>query len=219
MSNTELQILVVDDHGVVRDGVVRILQSAGRRWFVDQAASGQEALDRLRAKRYDLVVTDMTMPGMSGIDLLQRMHAHWPLVRILVLSMHAESTFAVRALRAGANGYLTKERAGHELVEAVSEVAAGRTWVTRDVADEVILHLNEGGQAPGLARLSQREFEVLRRIVLGQRITVIADELHLSVKTVSTHKRRILDKLALDSTAALVRFGMQNGLGAECTPG
>jgi DNA-binding NarL/FixJ family response regulator len=202
----------------VREGIVRILQAAGRNWTVEQAASGEEALERMRRQRFDIAITDMTMPGISGLDLLHRMHTGWPLVRLLVLSMHAETGFAVRAFRAGASGYLTKERAGSELVEAVAEVAAGRTWVAKDVADEVIQQLHKGHEAHGLSRLSNREFDIFRRIVSGQRVVDIADELHLSVKTVSTHKRRILDKLSLESTAALVRFGVQNGIGAENAP-
>jgi DNA-binding NarL/FixJ family response regulator len=218
MSDRAFQILAVDDHAMVREGIVRILQAAGRNWTVEQASSGEEALERMRHQRFDVVITDMTMPGISGLGLVNRMHSGWPLTKVLVLSMHAETAFAVRAFQAGASGYLTKERAGSELVEALSEVAAGRNWVTKDVADEVIQRLHQGHAAQGLNRLSNREFDIFRRIVSGQRVVDIAEELHLSVKTVSTHKRRILDKLALDSTAALVRFGVRNGIGADTIP-
>lgn len=218
LASRALQILVVDDHGVVREGIVRILQAAGRRWSVEQAASGEEALQQMRHHRFDVVVTDMTMPGLSGLDLLHRLHVGWPDVRLLVLSMHAESGFAVRAFRAGASGYLTKERAGSELVEAVAQVAEGRPWVTRDVADEVVLQLQHGTETTGLGRLSNREFDIFRRLVSGQRVSEIAEQLHLSVKTVSTHKRRIMDKLEVDSTAALVRYGVQHGVADEGAP-
>lgn len=206
-----LRLLIVEDHAIVREGLGRILESGGRGWTALEAASGFEALAALQRERVDVLITDLSMPGMSGLDLIRRVREQFPGVRILVLSMHAEEQYAVRAFKAGANGYLTKDRAGTELVRAVGKVAAGGAYVTESLAERVVLGLNRGAEPPAHSRLSDREFDVLQRIVSGQSLSRIAEELHLSVKTVSTHKRRILDKLQLDSTAALIRYGMEQG--------
>ena len=207
-----LRLLVVDDHAIVREGLARILQGASRHWQLRMAADGREALQQLREWPVDLVLADISMPGMSGLDLVRRLRAQEPTLGILVLSMHAEEQYALRAFRCGANGYLTKERAGAELIEAVCKVAAGGLHVTASLAERVMLGLQ--GRADPLThnQLSDRELDVLRRIVAGQRVGSIAQELHLSVKTVSTHKRRLMDKLGLPTTAALIRYGMESGL-------
>jgi DNA-binding NarL/FixJ family response regulator len=206
-----LRLLIVEDHAIVREGLRRILESGERGWMALEAADGFQALDLLRREPVDLLVTDLSMPTMSGLDLIRRVRDEFPAVRILVLSMHAEEQYAVRAFKAGANGYLTKDRAGTDLVRAVGKVAAGGAYVTETLAERVVLGLNRGADPRSHSSLSDREFDVLQRIVSGQSLSRIADELHLSVKTVSTHKRRILDKLELDSTAALIRYGMERG--------
>lgn len=207
-----LRILVVDDHAILREGLARILQAGGRPWTVVQAANGPEALEAFRQQPADLAIIDITMPGMNGLDLIRRLRAQARHLGILVLSMHAEEQYAVRALRSGANGYLTKERAGAELIEAVRKVAAGGLYVTASLAERVVLGLQGRAGTAAHEQLSDRELDVLRRLVDGRRVSDIAGDLHLSVKTVSTHKRRIQDKLGLDSTAALVRYGVEHGL-------
>lgn len=208
-----LEVLIVDDHAIVREGLARILQACGQPWRVSEAATGFQALDRVRAGGVDVVIVDMSMPGMSGLELIRRLHVDHADVAVLVLSMHAEEQYALRAFKAGANGYLTKDRAGVELVAAVRKVASGGAYVTASLAEQMVLGMHGGATAPpGPEQLSDREFEVLRRIVAGQPPAEIAEELHLSVKTVSTHKRRILDKLGLNSTAALIRYGMEHGI-------
>lgn len=207
-----LRVLVVDDHAVVREGLVRILEATGLGFVVSEASSGFQALEWLRRNATDVAVVDLSMPGMSGIDLIRRIRTEFPGTTVLVLSMHAEEQYAMRAFKAGAAGYVTKDRAGAELVDAINKVARGGAYVTASLAERVVQQLNGSAPAPGHDRLSDRELEVLRRIVAGERLSDIADALHLSIKTVSTHKRRIQDKLGLPSTAALVRYGMEQGL-------
>ncbi len=215
--STGLRILIVDDHAVVREGLLRILEGIGRGWQVAEASGAFQALEWMRRHAVDLAIVDLSMPGMSGIDLIGRIRQEFPGTRVLVLSMHAEEQYALRAFKAGASGYVTKDRASAELVDAVARVAGGGAYVTTSLAERVVLQLNGTTEAPRHDRLSNRELEVLRRIVAGERIGDIANALHLSVKTVSTHKRRIQDKLGLSSTAALVRYGMEQGLIADET--
>jgi DNA-binding NarL/FixJ family response regulator len=207
-----LHILLVDDHAIVREGLARILQASSRLWQVSQAADGREALQLLRDHPADVVVADISMPGMNGLELIRRLRARDQRLGILMLSMHAEEQYAVRAFRCGANGYLTKERAGAELIEAVCKVASGGLHVTASLAERVVLGLQGRGEVLAHQQLSDRELDVMRRLVAGQRVSSIAQDLNLSVKTVSTHKRRLMDKLALPNTAALIRFGMESGL-------
>jgi two-component system, NarL family, invasion response regulator UvrY len=212
MNEPALRILIVDDHAIVREGLVRILEGTGRGWQVAEATSGFQALEWLRRHEAQLVIVDLSMPGMSGLDLIARLRKEFPRLRVLVLSMHAEEQYALRAFQAGAHGYVTKDRAPAELVDAVAKVASGGAYVTASLAEQVVQQLNGASAAPRHAQLSNRELEVLRRIVDGQRLSDIANELHLSIKTISTHKRRIQDKLHLPSMAALIRYGMEHGL-------
>jgi DNA-binding NarL/FixJ family response regulator len=207
-----LAILIIDDHAIVREGLVRILEGTNRGWRVAEAASGFQALEWLRRNDAGLAIVDLSLPGMSGLELIARLHREFPKLRVLVLSMHAEEEYALRAFRAGAHGYVTKDRASAELVSAVAKVAGGGAYVSASLAERVVQQLNGSQGEARHAQLSNRELEVLRRIVAGRRLSDIADELHLSIKTISTHKRRIQDKLGLPSTAALVRYGVENGL-------
>lgn len=207
-----LRILVVDDHAIVREGVVRILGGAAADADVRQAGDGFAALEALRQAPADVVIADLSMPGLPGLEFVRRLRAEHPRAAVLVLSMHGESQYALRAFKSGANGYLTKDRATAELVDAVRKVAAGGAYVTPGVAEQMVLGLHRPVETVGHEQLSDREFDVLRRLVAGQRVGQIADELHLSIKTISSHKRRILDKLGLDSTAALIRYGLDHGL-------
>ncbi len=212
-----LRILIVDDHAIVREGLVRILEGTGRGWQVAEATSGFQALEWLRRNDAGLAIVDLSMPGMSGLDLIARLRKDFPRLRVLVLSMHAEEQYALRAFQAGAHGYVTKDRAPAELVDAVTKVAGGGAYVTTSLAERVVQSLNSAQAVPRHAQLSNRELDVLRRIVAGQRLCDIAEELHLSIKTISTHKRRIQDKLQLPSMAALIRYGMEQGL-QEASP-
>ena len=212
-----MTILVADDHAIVREGLKRLLESGARAWKVVEADSGFEALERLRRQRFDLATFDLSMPGMSGLDLLARVRELHPGMPVMILSMRDEAAFALRALQAGARGYVTKDTAGRDLVAAVEKIAAGGIYVSPSLADRVVLQVAGGAGSNALDRLSDRELEVLRRLVDGQRPSDIAQQLHLSIKTISSHKSRIQEKLNLDGTAALVRFGLESGLGSADT--
>jgi DNA-binding NarL/FixJ family response regulator len=209
----EIQVLLADDHQLMREGLRRLLEStAPGIHVVGEAASGHEALEVLRRLPVDVAVLDLSMPGMSGMDLIRRVKTEFPQVAVLVLTMHAEEQYAMRAFRCGASGYLTKDSAGSELVQAIRKVASGGGYVTTALAERLAIGLSTLDSAPPHTTLSDREFEVFRRIVAGQRLTDIADALHLSVKTVSTHKTRVLEKMRLDSTAALIKYGIEHRL-------
>lgn len=212
------RLLLVDDHTIVREGLKRILESTHDGWDVTEESSGFQALDSLRRALFDLAIVDISMPGMSGLELIRRIRAEFPALPVLVLSMHAEEEYALRAFKAGANGYVTKDSAAAELLQAVRKVLHGGAYVTTSLAERVVQQLNGSVEVPHHARLSNRELEVLRRIVAGQRSTDIAEALNLSVKTISTHKTRIMDKLQLTSTAALIRYGMEHRLHGEEPP-
>jgi DNA-binding NarL/FixJ family response regulator len=213
-----LRILIVDDHAVVREGLARILGGTGEGWTVGEASSGFQAIEWLRHARADLVILDLSMPGMGGLELIRRIRGEFGRVPVLVLSMHAEEQYAMRAFKAGANGYLTKDSAASELVSAVRKLAAGGAHVSAALAERVVLQLNGSVGEARHAQLSDRELEVLRRLVAGQRPTDIAHALHLSVKTISTHKSRIQEKLQMPTLAELVRYGLEHGLTADGEP-
>jgi DNA-binding NarL/FixJ family response regulator len=208
-----LRLLLVDDHTVVREGLKRLLDPQARQWSITEAGTGFQALECLRRQPFDLAIVDLSMPGMSGMDLIARIKAEFPAVAVLVLTMHGEEQYAMRAFQAGAKGYVTKDSASTELVSAVRKVAMGGVFVSAHLAERVVQQLNGQCAAPRINVLSNRELEILQRIVAGQRPVDIAESLHLSIKTVSTHKRHILEKLQLDSTAALIRFGLEHHLG------
>jgi len=205
-----LRLLLVDDHTIVREGLKRVLNPAGNHWTLTEAVTGYQALELLREQEFDLALVDLSMPGMTGLELVRRIKTEFPGVRVLVLSMHAEEQYAMRAFKAGANGYVTKDIAATELVSAVRRVAAGGVYVTESLAERVVLQLNGTSDAPRHVLLTDREFDVLRRVAAGQRLTEIGDALHLSVKTVSTHKTRIQEKLQVTSTAELIRYALEN---------
>ena len=210
VANPALRLLLVDDHTIVREGLKRVLDPPGSGWALTEAVTGFEALEILRAEDIDLALVDLSMPGMNGLELLRRIKTEFPDVRVLVLSMHAEEQYALRAFKAGADGYVTKDMAATELVGAVRRVVAGGAYVTASLAESVVRQLNGSAEAPRHALLTDREFDVLRRIAAGQRLTEIGNALHLSVKTVSSHKTRIQDKLQVSGTAELVTYALRN---------
>lgn len=208
-----LRLLLVDDHTVVREGLKRLIDPETNRWSITEAGTGFQALECLRRQPIDLAIVDLSMPGMSGLELTRRIKLEFPSVAVLILTMHSEEQYAIRVLQAGANGYVTKDTAAAELVAAVRKVAAGGVFLSAHLAECMVQQLNGQRPAPDLQLLTNRELEILQRLVSGQRPVDIAEELHLSIKTVSTHKTRIQEKLNLDSTAALVRFGLEHQLG------
>lgn len=206
----KLRLLLVDDHAIVREGLKRVLDPTGNNWGLIEAETGFRALEVLRDREVDVALVDLSMPGMTGLELIRRIKTEFPGVRILVLSMHAEEQYALRAFKAGADGYVTKDIAAKELVSAVHKVVGGGAYVTESLAASVVRQLNGSSEAPRHTLLTDRELDVLRRVVAGQRLTEIGNALHLSVKTVSAHKTRIQEKLLLSSTAEVIRYALEN---------
>jgi len=202
-----IRILIADDHKIVRDGLKRILAANPDLQVAGEASSGDEALRLVKANDYDLAMLDMSMPGLAGIDLIKRLKLEKPKLKLLVLSMHGEQQYAARALKAGASGYLNKDSAAEQLVGAIRKIAAGGVHIT----DAAAAHLLSAENSPHES-LSDREFEVLRLLASGLGPTEVGEKLRLSVKTVSTHKANIQNKLGVSSTAELVRYALEHKL-------
>ena len=209
--NPVIRVLLADDHTLVREGLRQLLGATADIRVEGEAATGDEALALVKANDYDLAVLDMSMPGLSGIELIKRLRLEKPRLRLLVLSMHGEQQYAVRALKAGASGYLTKDGASAQLVGAIRKVAGGGVHISEAAAAQLVGAIG-GGDALPHTRLSDREFEVFRLLVAGDNPTGIAERLHLSVKTISTHKTRILEKMGMESIADLVRYAVEKQL-------
>ena len=205
------RIVIADDHSIVREGLKQVLAAAGDLNVIAEAHNGAEVIQRVRELEFDVLVLDMSMPGKSGIELIKQVHNEKPKLRILVLSMHEEEQYAVRALKAGAAGYLTKESASDLLVTAIRKVAAGGAYITAAVAEQFALGAMANPTGPLHAVLSDREYQVFEMRVAGKSITEIADRLNLSVKTVSTHKARIMQKMNMNN-AELIRYAVNHKL-------
>jgi two-component system invasion response regulator UvrY len=207
-----MRILICDDHPIVRKGLREILEQGGASATIGEAASAAEALDLARKKSWDAVVLDITMPGRSGLELLKQLREERPNLPVLVLSVHPAEQYAVRVLRAGAAGYLTKESAPEELVTAVRRIVRGGRYISPSVGETLVADLGRpAGQLPHHG-LSDREFEIMRLLASGKRVSEIAAERNLSVKTVSTYRARILQKLNLRTTAEIMRYAITQGL-------
>jgi len=211
-----IRLVIADDHAIVREGLKRIVADASDVQVVGEAADGNQVLQVVRAQEFDVLVQDLSMPGRSGMELIKLVKAEKPKVRILVLSMHEELQYAVRAIKSGASGYLTKESAPGQLVQAIRKIAAGGAFVSAEVAEQLALGAMPGAveQAPHHV-LTDREFEVFRQLVAGGTVTEIATRLNVSVKTVSTHKANLLQKLGLQNQSELVRYAMRHGLAGD----
>jgi DNA-binding NarL/FixJ family response regulator len=206
------RIVVADDHTIVREGLKQILAGAEDFQIVGEARDGHEVMARVRELDFDLLLLDMSMPGKSGIELIKQVRAEKPKAKILVLSMHEEHQYAVRAIRAGAAGYLTKESASRQLVEAIRKVAGGGAFISSEVAQELALGAMPDAKGPPHALLSDREFQVFLMIASGKAISDIAEQLNLSVKTVSTHKANILQKMNMSTPGDLIRYAIAHRL-------
>ena len=209
-----IRVLLADDHGLVREGLRGILAKGADIEVAAEAANGDEVLALVKKQQFDLALLDLSMPGLSGLALIKRLKIEKPKLRILVLSMHGESQYAARALKAGASGYLTKDSAAAQLLGAIRKIAAGGVQISETAAAQ-LLGTSATDDASLHLALSDREYEILRRIVAGRTVTEIAEALSVSVKTVSTHKARILQKLNLSGTAELVRYALEHGLADE----
>jgi DNA-binding NarL/FixJ family response regulator len=206
------RLLMVDDHAVVRRGLRAILEDELKDIQVQEASTAREGLDALRAGPADAVVLDIGLPDRSGLELLKRIHHEWPHMPVLILSMYEEEQYGLRVMRAGAAGYLTKASAPENLVVAVRKILSGMRYVSDSLAQKLAAHLSGETEDEPHQRLSDREFQVFREIASGKTVSEIADELCLSVKTVSTHRARILNKTGMKTNAELTHYAITRGL-------
>lgn len=207
-----IRIVIADDHAIVREGLKRILGDIGDMLLVEEAEDGAQVIQRVREVEFDVLVLDLSMPGRNGLELIRQVKLEKPRVRILVLSMHHESHYAVRAIKSGANGYLAKGVAPSMLEHAIRKVAAGGAYISAEVAEQLALGAMPWAQALPHDMLSDREFQVLRMLAGGRTVTDIGNDLHLSIKTVSTHKANLMHKVGLKNQAELVRYAIKHGL-------
>jgi DNA-binding NarL/FixJ family response regulator len=207
-----IRVVLADDHTIVREGLKQLLSAAGDLQVVAEAVDGHQVLACARDVDFDVLVLDMSMPGKSGMDLIRQLKTEKPKLRIVVLTMHQEKQYAVRAIKAGASGYLTKDSASASLVHAIRKVAAGGAFISAEVAEQLARAAQGATGAAPHEALTDREFQVLRLLAAGVSLTEIGEQLHLSVKTISTHKARILEKLGLTNQAELIRYAIAHGL-------
>lgn len=212
MREAMTRVIIADDHAVVRHGLRQILAGTSDMTLAGEAQSGQQVLQLLEKDDFDVLVLDISMPGPSGLDILRHLKETRPGLRVLVLSIHPEDQYAVRVLRAGADGYLTKEAAPDELIAAIRKVSRGGKYISSSLAERLALELETQREGAAHQALSNREFEVLRRIASGKTIGDIAHEMGLSIKTISTYRSRILEKLGLRNNLELVRYALWHGL-------
>jgi len=207
-----IKVLIADDHTLVRKGLKQILQDAKDIHHVDEARDGKETINKVSEQDYDLVILDISLPGRSGIDVLKQLKCSKPELPILILSMHPEEQYAVRALRAGAAGYLTKESAPDELIGAIKKVAGGGKYITASLAEKLAGEIGTNAEKLLHETLSDREYQVMCMIASGKTVKEIAEALNLSVKTISTHRTRILRKMSMDNNAQLTHYSIKNHL-------
>ncbi len=207
-----IRMLVADDHAIIRQGLKQILADAPDIVIAAEASNGNEALNQALKTDCDVAVLDITMPDRSGLDILKELKSRRPNLKVLILSMHPEEQYAVRALRAGASGYLTKDSMPSELITAIRRVVLDRKYVSSALAEKLAFELETGAERPLHQALSDREFEVMRMIASGKRLSEIADELCLSIKTVGTYRSRVLRKMRIKNNAELIRYSLEHGL-------
>ncbi len=206
------RIVIADDHTMVREGLKQVLSAAPDLTLIGEARDGTEVMQLVRELDFDVLVLDLSMPGRSGTELIRQVHAEKPKLRILVLSMHEEKQYAVRAIKSGASGYLTKDSASTDLISAIRKVAGGGAFISTEVAEQFALGAMPNTEGPPHSALSNREFEVFNMLVSGLAVSHIAEQLNLSVKTVSTHKARILQKMDLHNQSDLIRYAISHQL-------
>jgi len=207
-----MKILIADDHTIFREGLKHILTEYPDMIVADEARNGREVLDKIWNNDYDMVLLDISMPGMTGLEALKQLKNDRPKLPVLVLSMHPEEQYAVRALRAGASGYLTKESAPDELMTAIRKISQGRKYITSSLAERLALEMEADSEKPLHDVLSDREYQVLRMIAEGKTVKHIAEELSLSIKTVSTYRARIMEKMKMTTNAELMHYAIKHHL-------
>ena len=207
-----MNILIVDDHAIVRQGLRQILMESDSTIFVKEADCGSDAIRQVREGEWNVVVLDISLPDRNGIDILKQIKKEYPKIPVLMLSMHEEGLYAIRALKAGASGYITKQSAPAELMAAIHQVARGRKYLTATLAEAMADSLGTDYERPPHETLSDREYQTLCLIASGKGLTDVAEEMRLSVKTVSVYRARLLEKMKLKNNAELTHYAIKNGL-------
>lgn len=207
-----IKILIADDHSVVREGLKQIVAESPEMAVRGEAVNGQQVLDLVYKTDYDLILLDIAMPGRGGIDTLKQLKIEKPEIPVLILSMYPEDQYALRAIKAGASGYLTKESAPEELIGAIKKVARGGKYVSTDLAEKLVENLGKDTEKPDHTMLSDREYQVMTMIATGKTVKEIGDELSLSVKTISTNRTRALEKMGMKNNAEFTYYAIKQGL-------
>lgn len=207
-----LKIIIADDHGIFREGLKQVIAGTANMSVTDEAADGTELLAKLRTNDYDLVILDISLPGRSGLEILAETKSMRPKLPVLILSMHPEEQYAMRALKSGASGYLTKGSSAQELVEALQKIALGKKYVSASMAELLASRIGSDSDGPLHERLSDREFQVMRMIAAGATPRKIAEELLVGIKTVNTYRVRVLQKMEMKCNADLTRYAVQHKL-------
>lgn len=207
-----MNILIADDHIVVRKGLIQIISDEFPNAIFDEAINGKEAMELLRSKKYDIAILDITMPELTGMDVVRQMKIEENKTPILVLTSHPEGQYAIRVLKAGASGFIGKEMAGEELTIAIHKILSGRKYITQTLAEKIAGDMSNDSNKAQHELLSDREFEVMKLIANGKTVSEIADKLFISVTTVSTYRTRVLDKLNLKNNSELMHYAMTQNL-------
>jgi two-component system, NarL family, invasion response regulator UvrY len=210
--NRMIKIMIVDDHEIVRKGLKQILKEAPHIAVAGEASTGQEAMEKLKKNPFDMLVLDISLPDRSGLEVLKQVRQQYPKIPVLILTMHAEEQYAARVLRAGAAGYMTKEAAPEQLVNAIQKVSRGGRYVSPAFAETLAFDLGADPTKPLHETLSDREYQVMTMLASGKPVKDIAEKLYLSVKTVSTHRSRILEKMRMRNNAELILYAIRNNL-------
>ncbi|OGW52471.1 MAG: DNA-binding response regulator [Nitrospirae bacterium RBG_13_43_8] len=207
-----IKILIADDHAIVREGLKQILSESPDLVVVAEASTGQEVLEKIGKNDLDLIVLDIAMPGRGGLDILKEIKSQRPRLSVLMLSMYPEEQYAVRVLKSGASGYLTKESAPAELVKAIRQISQGKKYISPSLAEKLAIDLEISPDRPPHETLSDREYQVMCMIASGKTLREIADGLSLSIKTISTYRSRILEKMNMKTNAELTHYAIKNRL-------
>ncbi|GAB6271016.1 MAG: response regulator transcription factor [Smithellaceae bacterium] len=212
MTEKRIRILIADDHPIVRAGFKQVLSDTPDLVVADEAGNGQEVLQYLKKKKYDVVLLDISMPGKSGLEILKELKTDYPQLPVLILSIYPEEQYAIRALRAGASGYLTKASAPNELISAIRKISAGGRYISASLAEKLATYLNADMTKSPHETLSDREHQVMRLIASGKTVSQIAESLNLSVKTISTYRAHVLEKMKMKNNAEITLYAVQNKL-------
>jgi two-component system, NarL family, invasion response regulator UvrY len=207
-----MKILICDDHMIIRDGLRQILRQLQEVTFIGEARDGNEALMLLKNDGFDIILLDISLPDRNGLEVLQAVKAKWPSTNVLILSMHSQEQYAIRALKLGASGYLTKDTASEELLLAIKRVSSGGKYISQSLAEYLAIHIDTNSSGQKHEALSDREFEIMIRLANGKSLQEIGNELFISNKTVSTYRSRIMGKMELNKNTELTRYCLENNL-------